>query len=317
MKISMKIKFTEMNSENYAQLLERSLNEFYPNNQKSGSRFLEKYKLSSSLKQIIHCSLVDNTKEIASCVLVESTLKVGNLKTPIYFMTQVVTVQEFRGKGLFRYLVGEVEKFASGKNIPFLVVIARRSVKDLYWKVGFRGFSHFPEFCLKDRLSLLDPAVFELANIGDAEFLHRVHTETNAFHYGIVERTVADWETIIRNQSRESYQIYIPKKILFEGYFVAHEDRALEIGISMKNIINENLSETIGKNFQTLQVDHQHPVSNLLDKNKWNYSERFESREGHLIKMVSRTSDDVASYVNEITKEKGLYRLNIGFLDQW
>ena len=313
----MKIIFTEMDSENCVQILESSLMEFYANNQESGLRFVERYKFSSSFKRIIHCSLVQYSKEVASCILVQSTLKVGNVKTPFYFLTQVITVKELRGKGLFRYLVGEVEKFASAQNVPILMVIARRSVKDLYWKVGFKGFSHFPEFCSKNQESALDPTVFELANFGDDEFLEKVYAESSNFNFGRAERTAADWKSIVRNQSREGYQIYIPKKDLFEGYVVSHENIALEIGISSKDQLNKSMFETIIKNFKSIQVDDQHPISISLHRDKWTYSERFESREGHLIKIVSSTSDDVMSYVEEITKENGLHRLNLSFLDQW
>ena len=87
--------------------------------------------------------------------MIESHLNINGINLPVFFLTQVITEEKFRKMGYFSLLLEKVEELSRQKQVNILLVIARRAVSDLYWKFGFKGFSHFPEYNSKLTKKLL------------------------------------------------------------------------------------------------------------------------------------------------------------------
>jgi hypothetical protein len=306
-----------MDSQNSFDLLKSSIEEFYANKVVNASAFLSRYKVASGLKEIYYCRLLNQIEEVSSCVLVSQTLLFNGNAIPFYFLTQVITAERYRGNGYFRKLINEVDGIVDSMGCSIIIVIARRAVSDLYSKVGFRGFSHFPEIVTIAPRPVSAFTDFRLAGIQDLEDLVSIHKISTSHLSGRVVRTLEDWKLILDYQSESSYRIFLPLGEDVGSYVIANEQVLLEIASRENLEANKRFLQGMARNFGRVYVDRNNPLSQCFSKDIWKYDERFESNEGHLIKLVSKVPAEVQLYVDEVTKINGRHRLSIDFVDQW
>jgi hypothetical protein len=257
-------------------------------------------------------------KEIVStCVLVGGNILVNGHIFPMYFLTQVVTVDKYRGSGYFKQLLGDVEKYAISKGISILIVIARRAAGDLYWKLGFKGFSHFPEVVSLVPNSIEEFNNFREARVSDIERLMNIQSNSSLNLDGMLLRTDDDWKLILETQSRGTHEVFLPLGPETEGYVIIKDRIGLELGLYKKTKFEQRFVEDLTGKLEKMFIDRNNPVFAYLSASNWKYSERFEAKEGHLIKLISKAPIDLQRFIEEVTKANGLYRFKIDPVDQW
>ena len=299
---------------NLTKCLEPSLRVFNSNHELWSENFIGKYNNFLDEKEIIFCTLENEKELIASAILVESHLNLNGVNLPAYFLTQVVTEEKFRKMGYFSLLLEKVEELSRQKKVNILIVIARRAVSDLYWKLGFKGFSHFPEHNLKLTKKLLIEDTYRIADLEDLETLRNIHLSIAGNSNCRVIRSELFWQIIITNQSELTYKVFMPKDRQNKNYVIVQNGVLIEAS-SWED--SQNLFVKIESLLTQIKLDSLHPISKCLDTDKWKYSERFEPKEGHLYKLLNTLPRSVEIFFDEIAKEFGKARLEISPLDQW
>lgn len=310
-------KVERISNSNYEALLSDSRNVFYSKDQSGWIKFLERYSNASRYKEIQFCSLEVNKKVIASCTLIKSELNINGELVPFYFLTQVITAIGFRGKGFFRELLEKVEAFVLNSGVSILIVIARRAVSDLYWKLGFNGFSHFPVYTKKffGDVNILE--FFRPAVEGDLSNLHLSHLRSNQLSNSKIIRSETDWQRILNEQASGKHKILLLRNSLNRNYLITRDNRVIELSSYGSTKDYEEFFLKVQHCFSILDIGNNHPVSRYLDAKKWTYSERFEPREGHLLKIIGPISQKIECYLGESKEQFGKYRLEISEVDQW
>lgn len=308
---------TSVNQNNLVKCLDPSLRAFYLNEELGLLNLIGKYRDSLGEKEIIFCTLKTEGELIASCILIESKLSLNGLKLPVFFLTQVVTEEKFRMMGYLNLLLQKVEVLSRQKKINILLVIARRAVTDLYWKFDFKGFSHFPEYNSKLTNNLTSINSFKIANFEDLEMLTKAYLRGVSNSNCKVIRSKLFWQSIIKNQTESTYKVLIPKDKQNRNYLILEDGVLIEAssGGGHQNLVD--LFGTTESLLNKIKLDSFHPISNYLPSDKWQYTERFEPREGHLYKLLDTLPKVVETYFTEISKEFGNTRLEISPLDQW
>ena len=308
---------TRVNQNNLVKCLDPSLRAFYLNEELGLLNLIGKYRDSLGEKEITFCTLETEKELIASCILIESRLNLNGLKLPFFFLTQVVTEEKFRMMGYFNLLLQKVEELSRQKKINILLVIARRAVTDLYWKFDFKGFSHFPEYNLKSTNDLISINSFKIASFEDLEMLTNVYLRSIENSNCKVMRSKLFWQSIIKNQTELTYKVLIPKDKQNRNYIILQDGVLIEAssGGEHQNLIDFFVAtESLLKQ---IKLDSFHQISNYLPSDKWQYTERFEPREGHLYKLLDTLPKVAETFFEEISKEFGDVRLEISPLDQW
>jgi len=308
---------TRVNQNNLVKCLEPSLRAFYGNEESRFNNLVFKYLSAISDKEITFCSLEIENELIASCLLVSSSLKLNGLNLPIFFLTQVVTEKKFRRMGYFALLLQKIEEFSRQKKRNILIVIARRAVTDLYWKFGFKGFSHFPEYNLKSSLKFPTLNSFNIASNKDLEILRYLHLQSVNSSNCKIARSKLFWQFILKNQSELNCKVLIPKDKMNQNYFILQNNVLIE---ASSRGDHQNLSSFFIETrnlFNQVKLDRFHSISRDLSLDIWDYTERFEAKEGHLYKLLDTLPKGIEYFFKEIARESGTVRLEISPLDQW
>lgn len=299
---------------NLIKCLEPSSRVFNSNQELWSKNFFGKYYNFLDEKEILFCTIENENEMISSCILVESHLNINGINLPAYFLTQVITEEKFRKMGYSKLLLEKVEELSTQKHVNILITIARRAVTDLYWKFGFKGFSHFPEYKSKLTKKLLIKNVYRMANLEDLETLRNIHLNSSSNSNCKVMRSELFWQIVITNQSELTYKVYMPKDKQNANYVILQNGVLIEAS-SWEN--SQNLFVKIKSLLTQINLDSLHPVSKYLVADEWQYSERFEPKEGHLYKLLNVLPRSAEIFFDEIAKEFGNARLEISPLDQW
>ena len=303
--------------DNLNKCLDPSLRVFNSNQELWPENFIGKYSNFLEEKEIVFCTIENEKEIIASCILVESYLNINGINLPVFFLTQVITEEKFRKMGYFSLLLEKVEELSRQKQVNILLVIARRAVSDLYWKFGFKGFSHFPEYNSKLTKKLLIGDKFRLADLGDLEILRNIYSSSNDNSNCKVIRSKLFWQIIITNQSELTYEVLMPRDKKNRNYIVLQNGVLIESSSWEDTQNSIDLFAKIESLLTQIKLDKLHSISKYLVTGKWQYSERFEPKEGHLYKLLNTIPSSAEIFFDEIAKEFGNARLEISPLDQW
>ena len=88
---------------------------------------------------------------------------------------------------------------------------------------------------------------------------------------------------------------------------------------------SSNLNPTLNREFflnlekfsQEVLLDRNHPLTTHLSNKDWHYSERYEPREGHLLKIVGEDNSFLSSFSHRDIRQNIELRLEISQVDQW
>jgi len=307
-----------LDNKNYQELLNASINEFFSEKESSRlNRLLDKYKAASKHRKIHYCFLKIDSILISSCILVETQISFEGHSVLAYFITQVVTTKNYRGRGFVKQLIKEVENFSDKNNVSLLIVVARRAVGDLYWKLGFSGFSYFPEFTLKQPNISPPSNLFRPTYEFDLNQMERLFLKNSSNKFGQANRSRNDWTDILDLQSHDGYQFLTLIHHEKAGYIIAKDDVVLELVLNPESNYKLSLINELEKSYRRIIIDQFEPAAKFISNDKWVYNERFEAREGHLIKCLDNASTTTKDFAQEVTIKGGLFRLRLSLVDQW
>lgn len=317
MKEDLKFDFFKVNKSNLMHALNPSIREFYESSEEKASILFNRYQIACSHKEIIHCTLKSNGKLLSSCILVSTVLalEIGNKKG--LFLTQVVTEKGHRQQGLLKILLAKVEELCQSRDVSLMLVIARRAAGDIYWKLGFQGFSHFPRFVNEKRNQLQDKRGLRRANFDDLWSLKNAHQNSRYLSNLRILRTENDWRDLILLQSSSNNIIWVDIKEHVNNYAIYRNSTLIEASSNLNPTLNREFFLNLEKSSQEVLLDRNHPITTYLSNKDWHYSERYEPREGHLLKIVGEDKSFLSSLSRGKILQKSEFWLEISPIDQW
>ena len=317
MKENLTFDFFKLNKSNLMHALNPSIREFYANSQEKVSIFCNRYQIACSHKEIIHCTLKSNGKLLSSCILVSTVFALENVNIKGFFLTQVVTEKGHRQRGLLRILLAKVEELCQSRDVSLIFVIARRAVGDIYWKLGFQGFSHFPRFVNEKREQLQDKKGLRRANVEDLWSLQNAHINSRHLSNLRILRTDNDWRDLILLQSSSNNIVWIDVENHVNNYAIYQNSTLIEASSNLDPTLNREFFLNLEKSSQEVLLDSNHPLNSYLSNKDWHYSERYEPREGHLLKIVGEDNSFLSSFSHRDIRQNIELRLEISPVDQW
>jgi hypothetical protein len=309
--------FEILSDTNFKQALDPSLREFYKSDEEKASIFFRRYKMASLHKEIIYCSLHGNGGLLSSCILVSAVLKLEDHDIKGFFLTQVVTEREHRQRGYLKILLSRVEELCIERDTSVIVVIARRSAGDVYWKLGFHGFSHFPIFVKKRKNQVGDKRGLRTAELDDLRSLQNAHSNSRYLSNLRIERTENDWQDLILLQSSSTHAIWVDDEDEPKNYAIYKNGTLIESSGHVDSLSNREFYFKLERSSQEILLDRYHPLAACLNQEDWNYTERYEPREGHLFKIVKENSGALSKVLHGELPQKNKLRLEISPIDQW
>lgn len=267
--------------------------------------------ITNDNKEIWQISFTNLNEIIASCHLIVNNLEFLNSK--VINVTNVYVTKEHRGQGYFYKLIGEVEKFAKECSIDVLLVVARKKVKDIYWKAGFHGFYNFPILNFQSENPYKVKTQSIPAKLTEYIELNRLRNISNKWNLILQKRDYATWNLIIQNNTVE----FINSK---KSSYIIHKDgELLEYGGIEEQDVIEILQHSIALKILKVPFDLVTRHSEIIKKFQYNYSTRFEKKEGHLIKILNTQYLTLLNTfeANQNLSQANNYYLEILPLDQW
>lgn len=254
---------------------------------------------------------------MSSCILVSTVFKLESGNKKGVFLTQVVTEKEYRNRGLLKVLLTKVEELCQSIGASLIFVIARRAAGDVYWKLGFQGFSHFPRFVNEKRNHFLEKKGLRRANFDDLWSLQNAHINSRYLGNMRILRTENDWRDLIHLQQSSNYTIWVDSKDYFNNYAIYRNSTLIEASSNFEPTENPEFFSNLEKSSQEVLLDSKHPLATYLTNEDWHYSERHEPKEGHLLKLVGIDKSSFLSLSQENSFQKTEFRLEISLIDQW
>ena len=267
--------------------------------------------ITNDNKEIWQISFTNSNQIIASCHLIVNNLEFLNSK--VINLTNVYVTMEHRGQGYFYKLMGEVEKFARDCHIDLLLVVARKKVKDIYWKAGFHGFYNFPLLTFQSENPHKVETQSISAKLAEVTELDRIRKISNKWNLILQKRDYAAWNLIIQNNTIE----FINSKK--SSYIIHKNGELLEFGCIEEQDVIEMVKHSIALQVLQIPFDLVTRYSEIMKEFHYNYSTRFEKKEGHLIKILN---SQYLNLLNIFDANQNLSQANKNYLeilplDQW
>lgn len=301
---------------NLQHCLARSFNEFKAQH---GSRdiIFKRYRsaLMSKNFKSYYAEYGADSEVCASFFLNSTFVSHKNTKIKVAFLTQVIVSPSFRGQG-FSYEINKMaDHLAIEEGASATIVIARKAARDLYFKLGYVGFSHFPSVELSKQDVIEKPLdlIVRKANSGDSVRIKQLFDSTYRelpFHF------VRNEETIKSLIVDEQLQIFIE----FSGryYFVANQSKLVEVGFSAGLDLRE-IRDTLSRyqSISSVNLHSKHAFHKYLVNQGAKNLERFELREGHLIKFHANLESVFQGEFSALIKHPGQEYFEVPYFDQW
>ena len=279
-----------------------------------------KMKYRSELHNISIVELYDNLKKIGHASIIKQEMYLNKNLVSIGFMTSVYVYPEYRGRKLLIHLISAIEKTSQNLQLAAIIVIARRQVKDMYYKFGYEGFSIFPEIVLQHSYNHgieLENQLSEF-NLND---INKAYLATYSSLDGTLMRNDKYWNSIKKAIEVGIYSFLKVEEDNRYIYQISRDGTVLEAAGDIE-LLQNMLKKT---NNITFKITHNHPFFNFLSKNGGVYSFRPEKKEGHLIKTVNKESVlsgylDSLALDNQFISSNDIIKrntLNIIELNEW
>jgi len=279
-----------------------------------------KMKYRSESNNIWTIELYDNLHKIGHASLIKQKMYLNNSLILIGFMTSVYVYPEYRGQKMLIRLISAVEKTSQNLQLAGIIVIARRQVKDMYYKFGYKGFGIFPEIILPKPYN---QSIESGNQCSDFNLMDAI--QAYIFTYkcldGTIVRNEEYWNGIKKAIELEIYNFLGVKENDRYIYRISKDGKVLEAAGNL-----ELLPKLLGKTRErSFKITHDHPFFGFLSTIGGVYKVRPEPKEGHLIKILSKENvllnylnrlvlDDQFNPTNDKTKKK---TLNIIELNEW
>jgi hypothetical protein len=312
------MKFTEMkvDKENLEHVLARSRYEFlsdtdlYPN-------FLLRFCLgiSDPLTEAKYYEILEGESICASFMLVYKHMKLDETNMKICFLTQVIISSEYRGQGLTHKIAQLAERMALRDGAGVTFVIARRAVKDLYAKLGFVGFSHFSQIKLS-YVPGIDDSHRRKTYIPEEKDLKNLVAMHKQAYSGLKFFLIRSEESFKHLLKLPNYKTEISEDDSF--YLISSSNEIVEIGMKRNARTLEILATIIFGRFESMKINKEHEIFRLGVKLGMLEENRFEPREGHLLKIhANNLSSNQILELEVFKKNPGAQFAELSEIDQW
>jgi len=246
--------------------------------------------------------------------LIEQEMYIDSKILKVNYLTLVYVYPKHRGKKLVSCMIDEVERVSLEHNHSASFVIARKAIKDLYFKFGYHGFSVFPEIKLNTKSMVLED---KKNNISELEEIASAYEATYSKISGSLVRNGQYWDSI--NSYAEQGIINISALRLNKQFaYLIIKDSVLIEAAGDLNIMTDLVNKLAIKNFKILK---SHPLGSNIISNGGNYYLRPEIKEGHLLRPFNNSENIFDKYIiksNEIsTISSKKMVMNINLLNEW
>lgn len=303
---------TRLNEFNLESALKRSELEFFPQS-KNFTNFKTKYLegVQNDLK-ILYTEGFEGLEVASSFILVFTHINLGGKTIKVCFLTQVIISAKFRKQKRIYSLIAEADKLASVNGAVITFVIARRSVADIYYKCGYSGFSHFSAFYAEKKSDLTENEVHEFreAKITDTARIKFLYEETYKDLNFFFPRSI---NTISNLINRKGFDFYINRDN--ECYFVSYDGRIIEVGLRDNHQFDAILRAVAALGINKFELNRNHRVFGKAISNLFQYVDRFEEKEGHLLR-IHESNFPTAGLSHPIAIGQDQY-VEICEMDQW
>jgi len=285
----MKIVEQKVHLENLDSVLKRSRIEFIPD-EEDYPIFRTRFRIGilDPNTEIKYFEMSESGEVCASFHLVYKQLRMNQETIRVCFLTQVIVSSSFRGQGLTYKIAEYAEKVATMEGAGITFVVARRAVRDLYFKLGFVGFSHFSKISLQkvDETSISKVTQIIAPREEDLQLILGLYEKTYSNLNFCLIRSVESFKGFLK---MPNYRLGFSSDKSF--YFIGSSGKVVEVGINENATINGIIATLIKEGFDSLQLNKNHEISKYAISQNMFYSERFELREGHLLKIHDANLD--------------------------
>jgi hypothetical protein len=283
----------KLNALNLDLALNRSKTEFF--SQSNGfSDFRKKYLdgLDNDLR-ILYVEGFEGDEIAASFILVFDKIQHQGKILDICFLTQVIVSTKFRKQNRVYSLVAEADKLALNYGAGITFVIARKSVANLYHKCGFSGFSHFSIFYTEktSKLKTTHNPDFREANEADAHLIKGLHEKTYEDLNFFFPRSP---KAIINLVNGHQFKCYVDTNCQY--YFFSNSKSIIEIGFANKYQFEAILGAASCLKINEFVLNRNHLIFDYALKKNFQIVDRFEEKEGHLLKIHPKNLPTVSSF---------------------
>jgi hypothetical protein len=307
---------TKVLESNLDLVLERSRVEFLNSGDSySESRNRFKAGIENPLTDIYYYEIKEWEEVAASFMLVYGHILFKGEILKVCFLTQVIVSGKFRGRGL-SYQIAKISESAAvdaGAAVSF--VIARKIVKDLYFKLGFIGFSHFSEVALltKNQNNMNSDEKLRFALESDCPKLLNLYQHSYKNLNFSFLRNVDTFKSVLESRN---FEIYIARDLSF--YLVCILDTVIEVGMSNHVQGIDVIEIMIANGLKRLRINAEHEIIKSAKAAGFYYSQRFEQKEGHLLKAhQANLSHNSYQNLDIFFKSPGAEIAEVAEIDQW
>ena len=312
----MKIIERMVDFENLDSVLERSRIEFLTSEEdypKFKSRF--RIGLLDPDTQMKYFEMSESGEVCASFLLVYKRMRMNQETIKVCFLTQVIVSRSFRGQGLTYKIAEYAEKVATMENVGITFVVARRAARDLYFKLGFVGFSHFSKISLDKAKKTITSTATNIIwpNEEDLQLILGLYEKTYTNLNFFLIRSIESFKGVL---NMPNYQLGLSSDKSF--YFIGSSRKVVEIGMNEHVAMEEVIATLINEGFDSIELNGNHKISNYALTQKMFYSERFELREGHLLRIHKANLDiHQKQILEQFIRFPGSQRAELLEIDQW
>jgi len=246
--------------------------------------------------------------------IIEQEMYIGNKILKVNYLTFVYVYPKHRGKKIVSYIIDEVERVSLEHNHSASFVIARKAVKDLYYKFGYHGFGVFPEIKLNTKSMLFKNKHNSITELGEIASAYKATYSKIA---GSLVRNGQYWDSIKFYADQGLINIMTLALDKYFAYLIIKDSVLIEAAGDL-NTMTDLVNKLAIKNFKILK---SHPLGNYIISNGGNYYLRPEIKEGHLLKPFNNSKNIFDEYLikpNEpstISNKKMVMDINL--LNEW
>lgn len=301
-------------------MLKRSFCEFNVADQNVQESIYEKYSADLDQNYLIGLELFENGDLVASAISCYRQFYTDCSPLKLSFLTQVIVQERYRGLGYLRKLIDFAQE-VDQKNLSLgSIVIARRSVGNLYSKFGYLGFGVFPNITVA-KPDVQEPQASTI--LMSWELIAIAYQNIYQSIPGSIYRSVEYWNYISKEVDRGRYRLGTIKYRNDLGYYLFSKEDCYEIAATTESIVPELIKLALSQGVRNFKIASNHPFFSEIILAGGVYTVRPEREEGHMLKpylggeFLRDAIEDRIPKVLSAIHDKDKYSIDINLLNEW
>lgn len=245
-------------------------------------------ELLSNCENLTRFHLIDrnSNKVVAQAVVAYKKIRLPIGVAKVAFLTHVVVPHVYRNQGMATRLIRLITPHLQNSGTEIVILIARRAVKDFYYKLGYLGFCKFVDFKgvigenLQACIGSLKPSNYEsLIKIRHAfDF-------TYVRNYKTISRDEIYWLNLLKYKQFEIHN-YECRHGFYYVILNKTNGKVIEIAGTSDNY--DCILQVIKTNNYILdQITNRHPALSSLRSQPFEFKFRFERKQAHMFKIIT------------------------------